>query len=445
MYVSGLLKDIPYPNIALNNVFLKYGGITRIEGDFSQGSCLVTFKSIFSAFEAVRQLNFAKIQYLSGEGTLKVTFDNRVNRNFPELPSPLYFPDACVADGEKKPQLVSSLQHTLVRVHYNGSYSLHFITGTSLGEPGGPYGQQELLLHLEGIPEPVPATSISHGNPFILQGSEDTVSVIHPEILELQARLQQTPEQMLTVDQMATAIWNIQEVEKSWSPDEQARILHEQEANDIPEPTLRGELSDREIEAINSLLSTLRTEVDPLSIGGLESISSKGLAVPPPTSQPVEATEETASAVVVVYGSPLIIPPHNINAATTPGSGRSTSQRSRTGRRNRGGAGAGGGGGGGDQGPSPFTLPPFSGDSELLRKSESPPTIPVPTLEACRDTRSKFTTQNRGNRGPQQSKNQDYPPLQPSPGHCKVNTKSSASPLRSHNIFHAGEEQYPAI
>ena len=104
VYVRGVLRDIVDPSTALHKVFSAYGDVIRIEEEFS-GDCrafYITFKTVVAAIKAVRQLHFTEVKALSGNKMLEVAFDNREDRGFPALPSPLCFPDAYVSDGQRK-------------------------------------------------------------------------------------------------------------------------------------------------------------------------------------------------------------------------------------------------------------------------------------------------------------------------------------------------------
>jgi hypothetical protein len=123
------------------------------------------------------------------------------------------------------------LLHTLVMIKYNSKYSLHFVNGTSQDEVWGPDGQPKLLLHLEGVPELVPATHISNRNPF----ENCALDATPEEVRELQRRLEESSEQMLTAEELALAMINVVEVERlstigqTWQEQHQGRWKRIQE------------------------------------------------------------------------------------------------------------------------------------------------------------------------------------------------------------------------
>jgi hypothetical protein len=205
----------------LEAVFKQCGSLVQIRitpahGGSETSTAVIEYKLMQHALNALKLHMSGEHTDITGSGEEKRLFvsftyraDNRVNE--PQLSAthnggPLRF-----GYDDKLVELRSSMENCLVRVYrqvdMRDRHSLHFVTGTSFGKLPGIDGGKQVMLHVEGLNKPVPAGYISN---------ECNVALIPYEVYQLEKRLMQHPEQMLSVEEMAGVVCNVESVEL-WS------------------------------------------------------------------------------------------------------------------------------------------------------------------------------------------------------------------------------------
>lgn len=367
--IGNLTASITLPSRALKEVFSRFGEILDVDlSQQNENRACLRFESASSALEAARALHSKIVPTLSGDKELSVSFATssmKKARLQPQLPQPAGHPLFFSVPSCRKKPFTSLLRNTLVRVNFGGEPSLHFVIGTTLSEPQRPDGKQHVLLQLEGINELVPATDVSNGNPFAAD------STTRLELIALAKRINQSysPDQFLTVDEIASLLYNRAQVKKKWWKGGKDLAEASQADSIKPGPLL----TNPEQKYIEYMFSTMMM-IDSSRAMSHVSVVGSGRHI----ARDVAAFE--ALPVEAVDVSPMVTPASSraggSSFVTPGGSGRSSSHNTRGGR---------GGGGGGSRSGNKFTpavpLPAPPGSTGLLHRSDSPPKriYPVPS------------------------------------------------------------------